>query len=81
MLVAANIIIIKLPQLAGKETATNAAIVDISATAQVGAFVCGRYMNTAGVKTAVATVCSKLIYNVLPCGLVSLYVKDFCKLP
>lgn len=45
--------------LAGKETATNAAIVDISATAQVGALVCGRYMDTANTLTAVATVCTR----------------------
>lgn len=45
--------------IAGKETAANAAIVDISATQQGGAFVCGRYLNTAGVLVASATVCTR----------------------
>lgn len=45
--------------IAGKETAANAAILDISATQATGAFVCGRYMNTSAAQAASATTCTR----------------------
>merc|ERR1711881_326228 len=45
--------------IAGKETTTNAAKNELSATAGTGAFVCGRYLNTDGQLVLSASVCTR----------------------